>query len=50
MAELSDNQSEQQERRLAKLGKNQAGMIEEWISQKNEWDRLKGNLKNEFKI
>ena len=46
MTDLSNTHPEQQERRLEKLEKNQAGIIEEWINEKNEWDRLKGNLKN----
>jgi|CXWL01.1.fsa_nt_gi hypothetical protein len=46
MTELSDTRPEQQERKLEKLEKNQAGMIEEWINEKNKWDRLKWNLKN----
>jgi hypothetical protein len=46
MTELSDIPPEQQERRLEKLEKNQVVMIEEWINEKNEWDRSKGNLKN----
>ena len=46
MTELSDTHPEQQERRLEKSEKNPTGMIEEWINEKNEWDRSKRNLKN----
>ena len=46
MVKLSNKKHEQQqERRLAKLEKEQMGMIEDWINQKNEWDRLKRELK-----
>ena len=37
----SNKQHEQQERRSAKSEKEQVEMIEDWINQKNKWDRLK---------
>jgi hypothetical protein len=46
MAKLNTNQDEQQqERRLTKLKREKVGMIDEWINQKNEWDRLQKKLK-----
>jgi len=46
MVKLNTNQDEQQqERRLTKLKREKMGMIDEWINQKNEWDRLKKKLK-----
>jgi len=45
MVKLNTNQDEQQqERRLTKLKREKMGMIDEWINQKNEWDRLKKKL------
>jgi len=45
MVKLNTNQDEQQERRLTKLKREKMGMIDEWINQKNDWDRLKKKLK-----
>jgi len=46
MVKLSDKQDvQQQERKLTKLKREKMGMIDEWINQKNEWDRLKKKLK-----
>ncbi|MCI4432794.1 MAG: hypothetical protein JHC41_04235 [Nitrosopumilus sp.] len=45
MAKSSNKQHEQQER-SAKSEKEQVEMIEDWINQKNEWDRLK-KVKNQ---
>jgi len=45
MVKLNTNQDEQQqERRLIKLKREKMGMIDAWINQKNEWDRLKKKL------
>jgi len=47
MVKLNSDQEEQQhERKLTKLKRDKMGMIDEWINQKNEWDRLKKKLKN----
>jgi hypothetical protein len=40
VAKSSNKQHEQQER-SAKSEKEQVEMIEDWINQKNKWDRLK---------
>jgi hypothetical protein len=45
MVKFSDNQDvQEQERKLTKLKREKMGMIDEWINQKNKWDRLKKKL------